>query len=132
MLLDTNAFIWFVRGEPRLAAQMRQAIADPSVPVSVSLLSFWEICIKHRKGKLPMPEPFAAAPEETFASWCARAVIDIVPITPTQIARAMQLSFAHEDPFDRLIAAAAIVEGRELVTSDRRFKACRGLRVLEV
>jgi PIN domain nuclease of toxin-antitoxin system len=132
MMLDTNAFIWFARGEAKLAAHMHQVIADPNVPVSVGLISFWEICIKHRKGKLPMPAPFAEAPYDTFEHWCARAVIDIVPIAPKHIERAMRLTFAHDDPFDRLIAATALTEDQELVTSDARFTQCPGLRVLKV
>lgn len=132
MMLDTNAFIWFVRGESRLSAAMHEAIADPTVPVSVGLVSFWEICIKHRKGKLPMPSPFADVPYEAFERWCERAAIDILPIAPIHIERAMRMSFAHDDPFDRLIAATALVEDQELVTSDTRFLTCAGLRVLQV
>ena len=59
MLLDTNAFIWFVEGNARLKAPMRAAIADPAIPVKLSIVSFWEMAIKHRKGKLPLPAPFA-------------------------------------------------------------------------
>ena len=132
MFLDTNTFIWFVHGNARLRTHMHVAIADPNVPVSVSLITFWEIAIKHRKGKLPMPAPVATAPAEAFASWCERAIIDIQPIEPAHIALAMRLDFAHEDPFDRLIAATAIALGQELVTSDANFQRCAGLRVLLV
>ena len=44
----------------------------------------------------------------------------------------MRLDFPHDDPFDRLIAAVALVEDQELVTSDKRFGLCKGLRVLRV
>lgn len=132
MLLDTNAFIWFVRGEKRLAASLRDAIADRHIPIAVSMVAVWEITIKHRKGRLPMPAPFAVAPEETFASWCARATIDILPIAAAHISLAMRLDFPHDEPFDRLIAATAIAERRELVTGDTRFRHCAGLRVILV
>lgn len=132
MLLDTNAFIWFARGEKRLSAKMHEAIANPNVPVSVSLVSFWEIMIKHRKGRLPMPTPFASAPYETFSRWCDRAVIDILPIAPCHIERAAAIAFAHDDAFDRLIAGVALCEDQELVSSDKRFKDCPGLRLLAI
>lgn len=132
MFLDTNTFIWFVNGHPRLKPSLQAAIADPNMPISVSVVTFWEITIKHRKGKLPMPEPFASAPSETFASWCFRAVIDILPIEQAQIALAMRLEFPHDDPFDRLIAAAAISKDQPLVSSDAQFKRCAGLEVLLV
>ena len=132
MLLDTNAFIWFVEGNARLKAPLRAAIADPTIPVKLSIVSFWEMAIKHRKGKLPLPAPFSEDPALALEHWCARAVIDIVPLEPRHIARAMRLDFPHDDPFDRLIAAVALTEDQELVTSDKRFALCRDLRVLRV
>jgi PIN domain nuclease of toxin-antitoxin system len=132
VLLDTNAMIWFVTGAARLRPAMNAQIADPDLPVSVSIVSFWEMAIKHRKGKLQLPAPFATDPDETFANWCARAVIDIVPMTARHIARAMRLDFDHSDPFDRLIAATALIENMPLVTSDAEFAACPGLRVVQV
>lgn len=132
MLLDTNAFIWFVEGNARLKAPLRAAIADPAIPVKLSILSFWEMAIKHRKGKLPLPAPFAEDPALALEHWCARAVIDLIPLEPRHIAHTMRLDFPHDDPFDRLIAAVALVEDQELVTSDKRFALCKGLRVLQV
>jgi PIN domain nuclease of toxin-antitoxin system len=132
MLLDTNAFIWFVEGNTRLKAPLRAAIADPTIPVKLSIVSFWEMAIKHRKGKLPLPAPFAEDPALALEHWRARAVIDLVPLEPRHIARAMRLDFPRDDPFDRLIAAVALTEDQELVTSDKRFALCVGLRVLLV
>lgn len=132
MLLDTNAFIRFVEGEKRLKEPLRSAIADPAIPVSVSISSFWEMTIKHRKGKLPLPAPFDVDPVAAFEGWCERGVIDILPIAPRHIAAAMALDWPHDDPFDRLIAATAIVENEELVTSDKELAACPGVRVIKV
>lgn len=132
MLLDTNAFIWFVDGNARLKAPMRAAIADPSVPVKLSIASFWEMAIKHRKGRLPLPAPFSVDPALALQHWCARAVIDVIALEPRHIGRAMSLAFPNDDPFDRLIAATALTEDEELVTSDARFSLCPDLRVLKV
>ena len=132
MLLDTNVIINLVRQPETVKPIILARLSDPKEYRSTSLISFWEITIKHRKGKLPMPEPFASAPSETFASWCFRAVIDILPIEQAQIALAMRLEFPNDDPFDRLIAAAAISKGQPLVSSDAQFKRCAGLEVLLV
>lgn len=132
MLLDTNLIIFLVREPQIVPAPVMERLRDSDEYRSTSIASFWEICIKHRKGKLPMPEPFSQAPVEAFERWCARAVIDILPIAPRYIERAMRLNFPHYDPFDRLIAATALVEDQELVTSDARFRSCAGLRVLQV
>lgn len=132
MLLDTNAFIWFMDGNARLKAPLRAAIADPSVPVKLSMVSFWEMAIKHRKGKLPLPAPFADDPALALEHWCARAAIDVLPIQARHIVCAMKLEFPGEVLFERLIAGTAIAEDMELVTGDARFSLCPGLRVLKV
>jgi PIN domain nuclease of toxin-antitoxin system len=132
MLLDTNMIIFLVREPARVPAAVMRRLRDPDEYRCTSILSFVEICTKHRKGKLPMPDPFPQTPAAAFASWCARAVIDVKPLQPAHIEAAMRLAFAHEDPFDRLIAATAIVEGEELVTSDANFAKCAGLRVIQV
>ncbi|HYD89780.1 MAG TPA: type II toxin-antitoxin system VapC family toxin [Vitreimonas sp.] len=131
MLLDTNAFIWFVRGDARLKKSLREAIEDSSVAIKLSVASFWEMTIKHRIGKLPLPAPFSTDPTQAIQTWCGRAAIGLLPVAPEHVGHAMNLSFAQNDPFDRLIAATALVEKLELVTSDRRFLNCPGLRVLK-
>lgn len=132
MLLDTNAFIWFIRGDARLKQPLRAAIANASIEIKLSIASFWEMTIKHRKGKLPLPGAFTTDPTHAIEQWCARGAIDLLPVTARHVGHAMNLAFAHEDPFDRIIAATALTENLELVTSDRRFAACPGLRVLAV
>ncbi len=132
MLLDSNVIIYLVNEPKVISAALMSRLRDPHEYRCASLLSFWEIAIKHRKGKLPMPAQFTEEPAEAFERWCARAVIDILPIAPRHIARAMRLSFPHNDPFDRLIAATALCEDQELVTSDGRFEQCAGLKVLRV
>jgi PIN domain nuclease of toxin-antitoxin system len=115
-----------------LSHALRSAIADPDVSVAISLASFWEMTVKHRKGKLPLPVPFDEDPSAAFQEWCARALIDIVPIEAAFIAQAAKLENAPEDPFDRLIAATAIVRGEALVSADGKLAAIVGLTVIQV
>jgi PIN domain nuclease of toxin-antitoxin system len=130
MLLDTNVVIYLMTGSRTLPDAVMKRLRDPEENRAVSLATFWEMTIKHGKGKLPLPAPFTAEPVETFEHWCARAVIDILPIAPRHMARAMRLDFPNTDPFDRLIAATALCEDQELVTSDVGFGRCAGLRVI--
>lgn len=132
MLLDTNVIIRLVREPQMLPLPIREKLADPETYRATSIITFWEMTIKHRKGKLPLPATFTTDPDEAFANWCERAVIDIIPLSARHVARAMRLDFAHEDPFDRAIAATALVENMPLVTSDIAFAACPGLRVVKV
>jgi PIN domain nuclease of toxin-antitoxin system len=132
MLLDTNAFIWFLVGHPRAAAALAPALADPGRYLAVSLASFWEMSLKHRKGRLPLPAPFTDDAAGAFEGWCDRGLIEIVPIKAAHIARAAGLEGAPEDPFDRLIAATALEQALPMVTADRSLFAIPDLRVVRL
>ena len=50
LLLDTNAFLWFVLDEPNLGKRAREVIGDAANDVEVSPATLWEIAIKIRLG----------------------------------------------------------------------------------
>ncbi|WP_313940899.1 MULTISPECIES: type II toxin-antitoxin system VapC family toxin [Calothrix] len=49
-LLDTHTFIWFVMGNPRISENWRSQIENNDN--LLSLVSLWEMAIKHSIGKL--------------------------------------------------------------------------------
>ena len=55
LLLDTNAFLWFVLDEPNLGKRAREVIGDAANDVEVSPATLWEIAIKIRLGKYALP-----------------------------------------------------------------------------
>ncbi len=132
MLLDTNAFLFFLNGDARVRKALHDVITNPAAPIKISAASFWEMTIKHRIGKLPLPAPFSSDPVKAMTGWCNRAAIQMLDLAPRYIGEAMSLSFSHDDPFDRVIAATALAEGLQLVTSDRRFATCPGLQVVKI
>ena len=48
-------------------------------------------------------------------------LIDILAITPDHILKVSNLPFHHRDPFDRMIAAQALVEDVPLMSRDKDF-----------
>jgi PIN domain nuclease of toxin-antitoxin system len=58
LLLDTQAFLWFLLDDPKLRATARSLIANPNNEIEVSPATYWEIAIKIALRKYELPEPF--------------------------------------------------------------------------
>lgn len=119
LLLDTNAFLWFVLDSPNLGKRAREAISDAANDVEVSPATLWEIAIKIRLGKYALPEPFESFVERELSV----NHFVLLPIEPKHLAVLTTLPFHHRDPFDRLLVAQAMVEEIPLISSDRALEA---------
>ena len=106
LLLDTQAFLWFVLNEPQLSAAAKALIEDPANDVLVSPASYWEIAIKACLKKLDL-----FAPYDDFMN---RGIVgndfEILPIEPKHTSVLTTLPIHHKDPFDRLLVAQGLVE----------------------
>jgi PIN domain nuclease of toxin-antitoxin system len=47
LLLDTHVFLWFISGDTRLPAVMRESIRDLNNEVYLSVVSLWEAMVKY-------------------------------------------------------------------------------------
>jgi PIN domain nuclease of toxin-antitoxin system len=119
LLLDTHALLWFLANDPRLSATAKTAIEDPVNERWLSPISLLEIAIKNRLGKLPLPEPFGAM----FPADLVAEDIHLLPLEPQHIEPLTTLPLHHRDPFDRLLAATALVERLTLASIDSVFDA---------
>lgn len=82
----------------------------------MSPVSLLEIALKNRLGKLPLPLP---APFGTlYPSTLLADDIHLLPIESHHIEPLTTFPFHHRDPFDRLIAATALIERMRLVSDD--------------
>ena len=116
VLLDTCALLWLASGDDRLSDQARAAISEAPVAY-VSVLSGFEVALKHRRGKLELP----ATPEEWFSTVLSHHGLTPVELTLADALRAPQLPDVHRDPCDRFIIAAALRLGVPVVTGDAVF-----------
>ena len=114
LLLDTHALLYWLDGDRRLRPGLRRRIQDER-DVMVSAVSVMEITTKVRIGKLPGALAVAAA-----VSGQGFVPIDI---TWAHAQRAGAMEWPHRDPFDRLLAATALIESMPLVSSDEVFDA---------
>jgi PIN domain nuclease of toxin-antitoxin system len=118
LLLDTHTFLWWVDDSPRLSAKVRRAIGKPDEHCYLSLASCWEIGIKVSLGRLRLTESV----DRFLATHMATNGIQPLGLQLTHVSQVATLPFHHRDPFDRLLAAQALVEDLTIVSADPVFK----------
>jgi PIN domain nuclease of toxin-antitoxin system len=114
LLLDTCTFLWLITDAPDLSAAARQRFADPANEVFLSAASAWEIGIKWRRGRLPLPQP----PPSFVADQREAHGIAALAIDEESALHVTRLPELHRDPFDRMLVSQAIVHGLVLLTPD--------------
>ena len=112
LLLDTNALLWLLAGDPRLGAQARHEV-EAAAELVVSAASLWEIAIKVSIGKL------AALPG--LPAVLAESGVRRLGIEDEHLRRLESLPWHHRDPFDRLLIAQAQAEALTVLTADPAF-----------
>ena len=114
LLLDTATYIWFVKDDSRLTLNARSLLLDASNELFLSTASAWEIVIKHAKGQLELGVPV----EEFLTEQRRLHWIESLPINEDAVLKVRELPLIHQDPFDRIIIAQALVEDMAIVTPD--------------
>ena len=117
LLVDAHCLILALDEPTKLAGTAVTALEDPENQLLVGAGTMWELSIKSGLGKLALKLP--------FREWMEQAIADlgliIVPITLEFCDRQASLPFHHRDPFDRLLAAQALVESAQVVSADAIF-----------
>jgi len=114
LLLDTHVWLWWNTEPERLAPSAVRQIANPRNEVFLSAASVWEMAIKRRLGKLPLPEPVGAYIARRLQSDRVTAL----PVSAGHAAGVEMLEGLHRDPFDRLLIVQARHDGLRLLTID--------------
>ncbi|MFJ9317318.1 type II toxin-antitoxin system VapC family toxin [Pimelobacter simplex] len=125
LLLDTHAFYRTVRSTTPVPDHVRTAL-DEAPRRFVSDVSAYEVALKVRLGRFPAATALRDRWTEALTTLPAIAL----PMATSHALLAGSLDWEHRDPFDRLLAAQAILEGLTLVTADAAFGAVPGLSVL--
>jgi len=114
LLLDTCTFLWIAAGSAQLSKRATQLFSDPANDVFLSVVSAWEIAVKHSLGHLRLPTPpaqFVPAQRE------AHGIADL-PLGEEEALYVSKLPGLHRDPFDRMLICQGIVNGLALLTPD--------------
>ena len=110
LLLDTQVALWWLTASPRLSKPSRELMAGSACVVSVA--SIWEVDLKHRLGKMPVPP-------QRFRDEMRSAGAVILSVSDEHVLTAAKLPEPHRDPFDRLLLSVAEAEHLVLLTADK-------------
>ena len=125
-LLDTHVMLWALSEPARLGRKARKIIENRASQLVVSAASAWEIATKHRLGKLPQADALLGA----YSKHLDRLGVSRLPVTEEHALLAGRLEWNHRDPFDRMLAAQAMVESLVIITGDPTFDGCGGVLTL--
>lgn len=109
--------LWSLLNPRRLSPRSRRTLERQ--PISISVVSYWELVLKSSHRAAPIPDP---------VSWWKAHVRDsgwsILSIDPAHVTAPTSLPAIHRDPFDRMLAAQTRAEALTLVTADETLAAC--------
>jgi PIN domain nuclease of toxin-antitoxin system len=117
LLPDTHALLWWLTEDSTLSRTADTLIRDATNEIVVSPVSAIEIAIKHRLGRLPQAGSWIFE----FRKKIERERFRLTVLMAEHALRAGGYPGEHRDPFDRLLAAQAELDGLTLLTRDREF-----------
>ena len=119
-LLDTHTFIWTILDTSKIPEKILEIIENPKNEIYVSSLSFWEIAIKTRLGKMD----FRYIDIRHLPNIAKQYNFSILEASPYDMVCEIELAYykEHRDPFDRMLINLAIRHNLILLSKDKLFK----------
>lgn len=113
LLLDTHLLLWAAGRPERLSGVAHDLLVSPAHELLFSAASVWEIALKNTLGR----RDFRVDPSALCLGLIGSGYVEL-PVTARHCVATAQLPPLHQDPFDRLLVAQAIVENVTLLTVD--------------
>ncbi len=118
LLLDTHILIWALNDDPQLSEKAKEMILDPDNVVYYSVISIWEISIKHSAH----PEDLEFSGRE-LSEFCQEAGFLPLALRDKQVYALETITRSenaprHNDPFDKILVAQAKAENMSFLTHD--------------
>ncbi len=118
ILLDTHILLWTVSNDPKLPAKARKLILNEENEIYYSIVSLWEVELKH----LAHPEAMPVC-AEILAEYCEQSGFQKILMQEKHVFALAGLvrqesAPPHKDPFDRILVCQASTENMLFVTHD--------------
>ncbi|WP_089941037.1 type II toxin-antitoxin system VapC family toxin [Candidatus Entotheonella palauensis] len=106
LLLDTHTFLWLDGSPEQLSPVALSACEESGNQLYLSVVSAWEIQIKHQINRLQLDVPL----DKMIQGQRFTNDLNILSVELHHIYMLQQLPLHHNDPFDRLLIAQAKAE----------------------
>lgn len=130
VLVDTHTFIWYLKASPRLSVAARAAIdaaTTADIPVLVSAVTLVELCYLVDKGTFSVDD-YAAFLDVVNAEDSSFEVVPMDAVVAQAVSSIPRSDIG--DPFDRMIAATAIIQKVSLITRDGLLRKLRSVTTI--
>jgi PIN domain nuclease of toxin-antitoxin system len=116
-LLDTHAWLWWLRRERRLGASVFAALDDlaPDDRPYLADISLWEVAMLVDRRRLVLSEPL----QDWLEAATHPRLVTVVPISASIAAEVAVTARALRDPADRLIVATSRALKVPILTHDK-------------
>ena len=98
ILLETCTFLWLASDAKELSDHAKILFQNTDNAVYLSSVSLWEIVVKNKLGKLPLP----ATQEKFINEQCEKHFVENISLDNQSIFHLTELPTYHRDPFDRI------------------------------
>ena len=117
ILLDTHAFVWLTSDNSMLPDKAKAAITEHALSLCISSITALEIALLVKRERLILPLPVTEYIEKALSFHEIRECLPDRKI----LIKSAELPDIHNDPFDRIIIATALVHDMPIITKDRKF-----------
>lgn len=117
ILLDTHILLWAMSDDERLPQNARDLIEQEENEIYFSIISLWEIQIKH------ILHPNEMENSKVVFNYCKEAGFITLPLSVRNIHYLPNLKRPdtaprHKDPYDRMLICQAVTENMLFLTHD--------------
>lgn len=132
ILLDTHILLWALSNDMRLPEKAKKLIENAENEIYYSLISLWEVEIKHQAH----PDAMTVSSKE-IAEYCRQSGYQKMSIKEIHVFALTKLKREegappHKDPFDRMLICQASVENMIFITHDSLIPSYTELCILAV
>lgn len=118
ILLDTHILLWTLSNDVKLSDKARKLIEDENNEIYYSIISLWEVELKHLAHPHAMP-----VSAEQLREYCVQSGFRKVSLNERHIYAMGNLkrekdAKPHKDPFDRILICQASIENMIFITHD--------------